>query len=121
MMTHTQWRELAGSGAVSVFPADKISAPPRAQCCRYAVTQALPVPGAERRRDPFSPAPPQAGAVDSFSRYAVTARRLIATPRLADMPFRRDGSAARGCHLYFARRVTFLTCADPVVPHNEAY
>ena len=37
---------------------------------------------------------------------------FIATPRLAEMPFRRGGSAARECHLYFARRVTFLTCAD---------
>src|SRR5271157_2571066 len=32
---------------------------------------------------------------------------------LADMPFRPSGVRRRGgCHLYFARRVTFLTCAD---------
>jgi hypothetical protein len=28
------------------------------------------------------------------------------------MPFRKAMSAAQGCHLYFARRVTFLSCAD---------
>jgi hypothetical protein len=36
---------------------------------------------------------------------------LTRTPRLAVMPFRTPMSAA-GCHLYFARRVTFLSCAD---------
>jgi hypothetical protein len=30
----------------------------------------------------------------------------------AVMPFRTPMSAAGGCHLYFARRVTFLSCAD---------
>jgi hypothetical protein len=30
----------------------------------------------------------------------------------AVMPFRTPVFAARGCHLYFARRVTFLSCAD---------
>jgi hypothetical protein len=37
---------------------------------------------------------------------------LTRTPRLAVMPFRKAMSAAQGCHLYFARRVTFLSCAD---------
>jgi hypothetical protein len=31
---------------------------------------------------------------------------------LADMPFRTRVFAAGGCHLYFARGVTFLSCAD---------
>jgi hypothetical protein len=37
---------------------------------------------------------------------------LTRTQRLADMPFRKPVSAVGGCHLYFARRVTFLSCAD---------
>src|ERR1700722_15131694 len=37
---------------------------------------------------------------------------LTRTPRLAGMPFRKAMSAAQGCHLYFARKVTFLSCAD---------
>jgi hypothetical protein len=37
---------------------------------------------------------------------------LTRTPRLAVMPFRTPVFAAGGCHLYFARGVTFLSCAD---------
>jgi hypothetical protein len=31
----------------------------------------------------------------------------------------RRMSAARGCHLYFARGMTFPSCADRMRPHNE--
>jgi len=31
------------------------------------------------------------------------------------------GSAAPGCHFYFARRVTFLSCADSPESDNDAY
>jgi hypothetical protein len=34
------------------------------------------------------------------------------TPVTAVMPFRTRVFAAGECHLYFARRVTFLSCAD---------
>ncbi len=44
---------------------------------------------------------------------------LTRTPRLAVMPFRKAMSAAQGCHLYFARRVTFLSCADTDFPTNH--
>ena len=38
---------------------------------------------------------------------------LARTPRLAMMPFHtRCVRSPGGCHLYFARRVTFLSCAD---------
>ena len=35
-----------------------------------------------------------------------------ALQRLAVVPSRTRSVRQRGCHLYFARRVTFLTCAD---------
>jgi hypothetical protein len=40
---------------------------------------------------------------------------LTRTPRWAVMPFRTRVFAAGGCHLYFARRVTFLSCADTLL------
>jgi hypothetical protein len=46
---------------------------------------------------------------------------LIATPRLADMPFHRKRVRRQGCHLYFARQVTFLSCADKPRPHNADF
>jgi hypothetical protein len=46
---------------------------------------------------------------------------LIATPRLADMPFHRKRVRRQGCHLYFARQVTFLSCADNIQAGLQVY
>jgi hypothetical protein len=37
---------------------------------------------------------------------------LVLTQRRAVMPFRAGWVRRRGCHVYFARRVTFQPCAD---------
>ena len=41
------------------------------------------------------------------------------TQRIAVMPF-RAGCVRRGCHFYFARRVTFQPCADTSPPARMA-
>src|SRR6202011_5601653 len=93
-----EWREPTGSDRLPIHRSESPTGYSSAGCSPAEPTSASPV------TDNSSPNPIQ------------RANQIALLNSTAGCRQTRRSSAKRGCHLYFARRVTFLSCADTWVP-----